>query len=219
MKRITGMLVAVAVLLLPSTAVANGVDREDATEVFSRDVQVVVNGQLRDPNSTTPSDAQLFNVSGAAMGMTWGQWQGATATSRAVSIGGPLHPATDFHVSLDGLIPSGVYSIFYATFGPDSVNPLCPNAERILPVPSIFKNQQPDASSFIADEQGSADFHGRVEGHVLDAQQVLLSIIYHFDGHTYGELPNRGESVTQGPDCRSSFGEDAMRQLNVLRKW
>lgn len=147
MKGITGMLVAVAVLLLPSTTVANGVDREDATEVFSRDVQVVVNGQLREPNSTTPSDAQLFNVSGSAMGMTWGQWQGATATSRAVSIGGPLHPATDFHVSLDGLIPSGVYSIFYATFGPDSQNPLWEPAlsarlsgsyrESLIEIPSL----------------------------------------------------------------------------------
>jgi hypothetical protein len=77
------------------------------------------------------------------MGMTWGQWQGATATSRAVSIGGPVRPATDFHVSLDWLTPSEVYSIFYATFGLDSVNPLCPNAERLLPVPSMFNNQQP----------------------------------------------------------------------------
>ena len=44
-------------------------------------------------------------------------------------------------------------------------------------------------------------------------------MIYHADGMSYGALPNRGEFLTQGEDCRSSFGQDAMRQFQVLQKW
>jgi hypothetical protein len=58
-----------------------------------------------------------------------------------------------------------------------------------------------------------------VDGHLFDATQVFFSVIYHSDGVTYGELPNAGEFLTQGQSCRSSFGEDAMRQLLVLQKW
>jgi hypothetical protein len=109
--------------------------------------------------------------------------------------------------------------VFYATIGPDSEIPLCPGVERSLALPSIFSNQEPEASWFVADQLGLADFHGHVDGAVLDAQQVFLSMVYHPDGETCGELPNRGEFLTQGDDCRSSFGHDAVRQLLVLQKW
>jgi len=36
---------------------------------------------------------------------------------------------------------------------------------------------------------------------------------------TYHPLPNRGEFFTQGDDCRSTFGEDAMRQIIVFQKF
>jgi hypothetical protein len=34
-----------------------------------------------------------------------------------------------------------------------------------------------------------------------------------------GFLPNIGEFLTPGPNCRSSFGEDAMRQLIIFQKF
>ena len=127
---------------------------------------------------------------------------------------------TDVRLSLTGLRPGGVYSVFYGTLGPDSENPLCPGVERTLALPAVKPDASAlDTSSFTADASGAADFHGSLEGHLLDASQVFFSIVYHSDGLTYGPLPNAGESSTQGANCRSSFGEDAMRQLLVLQKW
>ncbi len=77
----------------------------------------------------------------------------------------------------------------------------------------------PDRSSFVAGSSGEAEFHGRVDGDLLAASQVLFSIIYHADGQTYYPLPNRGEFVTQGTGCGSSFGLDAMRQVQIGQKW
>jgi hypothetical protein len=59
-----------------------------------------------------------------------------------------------------------------------------------------------------------------VNGDLLNTfgQEVFYSIIYHFDGATYDPLPNHGEYNTQGADCHSSFGEDAMRQLLIIQK-
>ena len=57
------------------------------------------------------------------------------------------------------------------------------------------------------------------DGDLLAASQVLFSIIYHADGKSYYPLPNKGEFLTQGTDCRSSFGLDAMRQLQIGQKW
>lgn len=219
MRPIAAVLLATTILLAPSPGVAGGVDREDAVEPFTRDVYVVVNGALQNPNGATDSAEPLYNVAGAGLEVTWGEWQAATGASKAIQIGGPNRPSTDVKLDLEGLIPSGVYSVFYGTFGPDSENPLCPDVERTLALPSIFGKQQPDRYSFVADPFGFGSFHGRVEGSLLEAQQVFLSVIWHADGRTYGELPNRGESFTQGPDCRSSYGDDAMRHLAVLQKW
>jgi hypothetical protein len=63
------------------------------------------------------------------------------------------------------------------------------------------------------------DFHGRVDGDLLDASQVFVTVVYHFFGQTSYPFPNRGELLTQGDSCRSSFGEDSMRHLLVLQKW
>jgi hypothetical protein len=122
---------------------------------------------------------------------------------------------------MTGLIPGGVYSLFYRTFTPDSNNPLCPNVEPTLALHSVHHNQQPDASSFIADSTGGASFKGRVAGHLLDAQQVQYAVIYHFDGHTYGDLANAAESTSvknKTQPCLSSYGIDAMRQFVIIQK-
>jgi hypothetical protein len=70
----------------------------------------------------------------------------------------------------------------------------------------------------VAKKNGNATFNGRVPADPLTATQVVIEIVYHFDGQTHGALPNHGEFKTQGPSCRSSFGENAMRQLLILQK-
>jgi hypothetical protein len=172
------------------------VDREDAVEPFNQDVFVLVNGYLRNPTLETSNDAQLFNAAGTPLEITWGQWKGASATSeaRVVKKSGGSH--TNVEVELSGLVPGGVYSLFYATFEPDSRRPLCPGQERTLPLVSRDRDQSPDPSSFVADTNGEAVFRGRVKGRLLRATQVLYTVIYHFDGLTYHPLPNRGEHVT-----------------------
>lgn len=190
-------------------------DPQDDITIFNRDVFETVGSTLRNPDGNTSPTAPLFNVAGVNLDITWGQWMGASATSTARVTG----KDTDVRISLQGLVPNGVYSVFYLTIGPDSENPLCPGVERSLPVVSTDKTSGPDASSFIANKNGSADYRGTIPGDPSAAMQFYVSIIYHFDGGTYHPLPNKGEFLTQGraTPCRSSFGEDAMRQLLILQ--
>ncbi len=209
------LLMAAAVSTASTASAAKGGDHADAVEAFERDVYEIVVSTLRNPGAATSPDAALFNVAGSNLGLTWGQWTTASATS-TMRVNGH-HTTAD--LALRGLVPNGVYSVFYVTLGPDSENPLCQNVERALPFTSTDKRQLPDRSSFVAGADGTASYSGRVDGRLLDATQVFLEVIYHFDGQTYGSLPNRGEWSTQGrADCRSSFGDDAMRQLFILQK-
>lgn len=113
-----------------------------------------------------------------------------------------------------------MYSVFWGTLQPDSENPLCPGVERTLALPSADTGQVPDSSSFVAASNSTGAFRGQLTGALLDsAAQVFFSLVYHSDGKTYGALPNAGEFLTQGENCRSSFGEDAMRHLVILQKW
>jgi len=204
----------------PGAAVATPPDREDALQAFNRDVYFLDGATLRNPTAETPDDAQLYSVVGAALPLTWVEWQGASASSRAQTKDGGGEPVTDVRVRLSGLIPGSVYSVFYGTFGPDSDHPLCQGVERTLPLTAFQpERQQPDPSSFVADASGEARYRGLVEGDLLAADQLFFSIVYHFDGMTYDPFPNRGEFFTQGEDCRSTDGEDAMRQLLILQKW
>jgi hypothetical protein len=48
-----------------------------------------------------------------------------------------------------------------------------------------------------------------------------VTVIYHFDGHTYGPLANRAEASsvsTSISPCLSSYGIDAMRQFIIIYK-
>ena len=49
-----------------------------------------------------------------------------------------------------------------------------------------------------------------------------MSVIYHFNGQTYGPVANEAESLgpvaSQGGLCRSSYGVDAMRQMLIIYK-
>jgi hypothetical protein len=191
-------------------------DHADGLQIYTNDVFVIVGSTLRHPDDTTASDAPLFNNAGVNLNLTWGQWKAAAATSTAHANG----KRTDVRVQLSGLVPNGVYSIFYVTIGPDSENPLCPHVERALPL-TAFKpdRQSPDASSFVADGSGKAEYRGQVDGDLFASTQLIVEVIYHSDGRTYHPLPNRGESLTQGSNCRSSYGEDAMRQLLILQTY
>jgi len=193
----------------------------DAVEVEPQDVYVIVGSTLRHPDGTTASAAPLFNVAGVNLGVTWGQWIRVSVTSSmrvsTVLFGGYR---TDATITMKGLVPGGVYSVFYGLIGPDSENPFCPDVERTLPLPtSDTSNFHPDASSFVADSSGAATYTGQAKGNLLAASQVYITIVYHADRRTYHPLPNAGEYQTQGSNCRSSFGEDAFRHLLILQKW
>jgi hypothetical protein len=209
---------AVAMLALPGPAGAVAPDGEDNLVVFNADVHVQgESGLLENPDDRTPADAPLFNVAGTQLPATWGEWSSATATSRAKTAADGQ--STDFRVRMENLIPNGVYSLFYVTFGPDTRNPFCVSAERGLPLVARNSGRQvPDASSFVAGPGGAADFRGEAEGDVLAADFLRVVLIYHFDGQTYHPLANYGEFATQGENCRSSYGADAMRQLIVNQR-
>jgi hypothetical protein len=178
-----------------------------AIEAFSGDVFTIgTNGSLItvDPRLTAAS-VPLFNLEGQPLSLTWGQFSSATAKSYALTDteGGVTH--TDFFISMSGLVPGGVYSLFYRTFAPDSNNALCPNVEPTLALTSAFPQlQKPDPDSFVASSSGKALFVGRVAGNLLAAQQLLIAVIYHYDGNTYGPVPNAAEAMAPSPpwaDC------------------
>jgi hypothetical protein len=216
------MAAALAGSLLPLglAAHASPADTADAVEVYERDVFVIVGSTLRNPTVDTDPGAPLFTNTGAGIGRTWGEWSAATAASRAAVIGGPNQPRTDLRLSLGGLVPGGLYSVYWGTIGPDSEHQLCPGVERTLPLDAAGSTAKaPAPNAFVVDATGAADFHGRVDGDLLDATQVFVTVVYHFLGETSYPFPNLGEYLTQGDTCRSSFGEDSMRHLIVLQKW
>ena len=214
--------VALAGALLPfaPTAHASPADTADAVQVYQRDVFVIVGSTLRNPSAETDPAAPLFTNAGVGMGLTWGEWSAATATSRASVIGGANHPRTDIRLSMAGLVPGGLYSVYWGTIGPDSEQPLCPGVERTLPLDGTGSTAKaPAPNAFVAGATGTVDFHGRVDGDLLEATQTFVTVVYHFLGQTSYPFPNLGEYLTQGETCRSSFGEDSMRHLIVLQKW
>lgn len=217
---VASLVLAGALVPFAPAAHASPPDTADAVEVYERDVFVIVGSTLRNPTAATDPSAPLFTNSGVAMDLTWGQWSAATAASRASVIGGPNQPRTDIRLSLAGLVPGGLYSVYWGTLGPDSEHPLCPGVERTLPLDGAGATAKaPAPNAFVVDATGTVDFHGRVEADLLDASQVFVTVVYHLFGETSYPFPNRGELLTQGENCRSSFGEDSMRQLLVLQKW
>lgn len=221
MAKLIRLVLAVAVLVAwPFAATAGAApDPADATQVFNRDVFVVVGASLRNPSAETDPSAPLFTNTGIALDVTWGEWSAASATTRAQVIGGPAGVRTDVRLALAGLVPGGLYSVFWGTLGPDSEHPLCQNVERTLPLDAFPHAGGSTPNSFIADATGAANFRGRTGGDLLAATQVFFTVVYHFYGEAPYPFPNRGEFVTQGENCRSSFGEDSMRHVLILQKW
>jgi hypothetical protein len=173
--------------------------------------------------SSTPASAPLFNLAGDPLNLTFGQWTSATATSYAWTFTFRGTAYTRFLIGMRGLVPNGVYSLFYRTFGPDSNNAFCPNVEPQVALTAAFPRlQRPDSSSFRADRSGRALFFASVAQNLLAAQQLQEDVIYHFNGQTYGPVANQAESggpvASEGGLCRSSYGIDAMRQLLIIQK-
>jgi len=173
--------------------------------------------------TSTSLSAPLYNEAGDPLNVTWGQFSSATAKSYAWTdtLNGVTH--TDFLIRMSGLIPDGVYSLFYRTFSPDSNNAYCPDVEPTVALTSAFPRlQKPDPDSFSASNSGTALFIGRVAGNLLAAAQLQVNVIYHFNGQTYGPVANEAEA--QGPAaslgglCGSSYGIDAMRQFIIIQK-
>lgn len=207
------------VIATPAQARIDRRDRSDATVVSSQDVSVIVGSTLREPDSGTDPAAPLFNDSGVSLGISWGQWQGAGGRAVANLRNGGAETRVD--LTLTGLVPGGVYSVFWGTLDPDSEHPDCPGVERSLPLTSLKGSRQsPDPSSFIARDNGRAIYGGRAPGNILAAGQTFLWVIYQSDGEADHPFPNLGEKLTAGTEagCRSSFGQDAMRQLTILMR-
>ena len=142
-----------------------------------------------DPAST-PASAPLFNLAGNSLGLTWGQISAGTEKSVAWT-------------ETYGLVPNGVYSLFYRTFNPDSNNSVCPNVEPTVAVTAAFPQfQKPDQDSFVANASGQALFFASVPAPLLAAQQLQVVVIYHFDGKTYGPVANFGEAHS----CQRTYG-------------
>jgi hypothetical protein len=170
---------------------------------------------------SAPASTPLYNLAGNTLNVTWGQWSAATATSYAWTVTFKGTTYTDFVIGMSGLVPKGVYSLFYRTFGPDSNNAFCPNVEPTIALTAAFPRlQKPDPDSFIASSSGKALFVASVAQNLLAAQTLEISVIYHFDGQTYGPVANAAEAA--GPVnnglCRSSYGIDAMRQLLIIQE-
>jgi hypothetical protein len=91
------------------------------------------------------------------------------------------------------------------------VNAGHPDIESTVALLAAFPQfQKPDPDSFVANSSGRAFFAARVAGNLLTAQSVQVWVVYHFDGSTYGPVPNNAEANS---NCqRSSYGIDAMRQ-------
>ncbi len=185
------LVAAVSAVWSPAMAQpASGADFEDAVQTFNRDVYFLAHSTLRNPTADTPPEAQLYSEVGAALPFTWGQWRAATAESVVTVVGDPQSPSTHARIRLTGLVPNGVYSVFYGTLGPDSEHPGCPGVERTLPLPGVSAGRPvPRPASFVADSAGTAVYVGRVEGDLLVARELFLSIVYHFDGMTYLPVP------------------------------
>jgi hypothetical protein len=188
---------------------------------FAGDVYTAsLNGTLTPvlPDST-PASAPLYNLAGNALNVTWGQWSSATAKSLASTV--TLHGVsyTAILIGMNGLVPNGVYSLFYRTFAPDSANPVCGAVGALDPLVALTaafpRLQKPDPDSFVATSSGKGLFLASVPGNLLSVQILEIVLIYHFDGHTYGPVPNSGEANN---NCTSSYGIDAMRQMIIIQK-
>src|SRR5215469_6688196 len=168
--RMIASVIAVAAACMASAALAPAAGASTNRTTATPDIGIIPfagdvftigsNGSLIpvDP-SFTPASAPLFNLAGSPLNLTWGQWSSATANSSAWTVSRHGTTYTDFVIVMSGLVPDGVYSLFYRTFGPDSNNAFCPDVEPQAALTAARPRlQKPDADSFIASSSGKALF-------------------------------------------------------------
>lgn len=214
---------------------ADAPDKEDEVDTNWFHVYVLVGVTLRnptglctvepcDPGETLPTEP-LYTLTGSPLNLTWGEFQ--TASARSMVSCKP-DGNTSLRVRLSNLRPNAVYSLFYRTFTPDSANPYCMNGLRSVVVPERCTGAgcvPVEDSRIDTDADGEATYVGEVPGCLLDATTLLLDVIYHSNGTTYGPLPSQLAFQTQQPagcrdcpSCDSSFGRDAHLQVVIIQK-
>jgi hypothetical protein len=110
---------------LSAKAAGDYVEYDPATERFRLPAEQAFaltdeyNPLFGEPDRRDLPDADLFNDAGTQLGVTWGRRKGASATAKARTKGKHAKPYTEVRSEMSGLVPGGVYSLFYATFGPD----------------------------------------------------------------------------------------------------
>lgn len=122
------------------------------------------------------------HAKGADMGMTLGQWLGATGTGSYECSDGTAKTDIDF----TGLVPGGVYTMWHFFMPMPATDPFTGTID--LP----FGARDGADSTFIADDKGTAAFTRVVDGCLqMSGSQLVagLAISYHSDGKTYGSLP------------------------------
>jgi hypothetical protein len=178
-----------------------------STEVFSDDVYVQRRGVLHHPGAQTSPEEELFNASGEPVGLTWGRLRSAFAKHFTHCVG---QQHTDVRLELEGLVPGGHYSLYYATFGPDSHDPECVTGDRALPLqcaPGRCGSEN-DAAQLVADQKGQAQFEGQVTGCLLDASRLVYLVAY----DVFLQKPRNVSG------CSRDFGTRAVRQMVVLAR-
>ncbi|HLN47727.1 MAG TPA: hypothetical protein VK216_05630 [Magnetospirillaceae bacterium] len=115
-----------------------------------------------------PATAPLFSAHGAPLGITLGQWIGATGTLEIVALNANAQSVV---VHCEGLSPYGAYSLF---------------TSRSDPQASVFAplDGSGAGNSFVADAGGSATTTVLVSPPLAPASTIV--VVFHSDGETHG---------------------------------
>ncbi|HEV8340594.1 MAG TPA: hypothetical protein VGR25_13215 [bacterium] len=114
-----------------------------------------------------PPNTPLYNADGKPLSFTLGQWLGARGTV-SIELRGQ---ETQVRVSLSGLVPNGVYSLFRVTFQP--------TGNTFAPLDGAGT-----ANNFMAAADGTASVTVSTPTPQTHANGVVL--VYHSDGQAHG---------------------------------
>jgi hypothetical protein len=115
-----------------------------------------------------PAGSPLFNAHGAPLGLTLGQWLGATGSADFETINANAQSAT---VRFAGLSPYGAYSVFVHPPGQDET--------AFLPLDGAGVG-----NTFVADAGGSASLNVFVSPPLANGSAIV--VVFHSDGLTHG---------------------------------
>ena len=119
-----------------------------------------------------PASSSLRGATGAALGITLGEWERARGSLRISC----ASSRSTVDSTLTGLIPHGVYSVFVVHLridGPGRFTPL--------------GNAAGTNNNFVASSSGTASSRDTVSGCLTRAEAVV--VIWHSDAKTHGKIP------------------------------